>query len=148
MTSTFVLCKNINLSCKFLMASYCTWLSKNLSTNDLISVNTTKKCTDVITSLCFVKHLTEHFDTCYNCLTNFFLNTKDFKFVVEVKSTTLYSTCSNCTTTCDCEYILYWHKEWLICITLWVRDVLINCVHEFHNLVSPLAVRIFKSFKS
>ena len=51
MTSTFIFCQNVNLSCEFCMACKCSWFSKNLSTLDFVSLNTTKKCTDVITSL-------------------------------------------------------------------------------------------------
>jgi len=130
------------------MACYSTWFCNNLSSFDICSLNTTEKSTDVITSLSFIKKLSEHFDTSYNCLTNIFMNTKDFYFIVKVKCSSFYSTCSNSTTTCNCKYVLYRHKEWLICITLWVRNVLINCVHEFHDLVSPFSVRIFKSLKS
>lgn len=91
------------------MACYSTWFSKNLSTYNLLTVDTTEKCTDVITSLCFIKHLTEHFNTCYNCLVTLFLNTKDFKFIIKMKCTSLYTACSNCTTACNCKYIFYWH---------------------------------------
>ena len=38
----------------------------------------------------------------------------------------LFRSSCNSTTTCDCEYVLYWHKEWLICITLWIWDIRIN----------------------
>ena len=43
--------------------------SKNLTSFDLVSLNTTKQSTDVITSLCLVQQLTEHLDTGYNSLT-------------------------------------------------------------------------------
>ena len=38
-----------------------------------------------------IKHLTEHFNTCYNCLVTLFLNTKDFKFIIKMKCTSLYT---------------------------------------------------------
>ena len=65
-----------------------------------------------------------------------------------MKNTSFYSTCSNCTTSCDREYVLYRHKERFVCSTLWCWDPCVNSVHEFHDLVSPWASRIFKSFKS
>ena len=40
------------------------------------------------------------------------------------------------------------NAEWLVCSTLWCWDPCINSVHEFHDLVSPLSVWIFKSLKS
>ena len=115
-----------------------TWFTKNLSSFDFCSLDTTKKCTDVVTSLSFIKKFTEHFNTCYNSLLSLFVNTNDFYFVRYMKNTTLYSTCSNCTTSCDREYVLYWHKEWLICITFWIWNIRIYSIHEFHDLISPL----------
>ena len=35
--------------------------------------------------------------------------------------------------------ILDRHYEIFICVTLWIWNVLIDCVHEFHDLVAPLA---------
>ena len=130
------------------MTCNCTWFCKYLSTNDLVTVNTTEKSSDVITSHSFIKLFSEHFDTSNNCLKNIFLNTKDFKFIIKVKCSSFYSTCSNSTTTCDCEYVFYWHKEWLICISYRIWDIFINCVHKFKNLITPFTVRIFKCFKS
>ena len=65
-----------------------------------------------------------------------------------MKNTTLYSTCCNSTTTCDCEYVLNWHQERFVSVTNRIRNILINSVHEFHDLVAPLAGSIFKSLKS
>ena len=126
MTATLVLCKNVNLSCELVMALYRTWLNKTLSSLDLVSLNTTEQRTDVVTSLSLIKKLTEHLDTSYNNLTNVLVNTNDLNLVRYVKCTTLYTACSNCTTACDGEYVLNWHKEWLICVTLWIRNVAVN----------------------
>ena len=139
MTSTFIFCQNVNLSCKLAVACYRTWFNKNLSSFDLCSLNTTKQSSNVVSSLTFVKKLTEHLDTCYNSLSCLFLDTNDFNFVVYMKNTTLYSTCSNRTTSSDREYVLYWHQEWLVCCTLWIWDVRIYCIHQFHDLVAPFS---------
>ena len=106
MTSTFVFCQYVNLACEFLMAVYCTWFDKNLSSFDLCSLNTTKKCSDVISSLSLIKKLTEHLDSCYNSLLNVLVDTDDFNFVRYVKCSTLYSTSCNCSTSCDREYVV------------------------------------------
>ena len=87
------------------MASYGTRFNKTLTTLDLSSLNATKQSTDVITSLSLIKSLQEHLDTSYNCLTSLLVNTNDLNLIVQFQSTTLYTACSNCTTTCDCEYI-------------------------------------------
>ena len=72
--------------------------TKNLSSLDLISLNTSKKSTNVITWFCFIKELSEHFDTSYNNLTDVFVDTNDFNFLVNLKDTSFYSTSINCTT--------------------------------------------------
>ena len=148
MTATFIFCQNVNLSCEFCMACYCTWFCKNLTSFDVFSFDTTQQSTDVITSLSFVQEFTEHFDTSYSCFLNFFFDTDDFYFFVQMQNTTLYSTSCNSTTTCDCEYVLYWHQERLICSTLRIWDPAVNSIHQFHDLVAPWAVRIFQSFQS
>ena len=100
MTATLVFSQNVNLSCEFCMACDCSWFSKNLSTLDLVSLNTTKKCTDVITSLSLIKKFTEHLDTGYNNFTSLFFDTNDLNLIRYVKNTSLYSTSSNCSTSC------------------------------------------------
>ena len=147
MTSTLVLGKDINLTLEVLMACYCARLAENLSSLDLVTVDTTEKSSDVITSLSLIKKLTEHLDTCNDSLLNLFLDTNDLKRIIEVKSTTLYTACSNCSTSCDGEYVLNRHKERLICLTNRIRDILINCIHELHDLLLPLRISL-KSLKS
>ncbi len=148
MTSTFIFGQNVYLSGKFVMAGYRTWFTQNLTSFDLVSLNTTKKRSDVVTSLSLVKQFTEHLNTCYNSLLGLFFDTNDLYFIRYMKSSTLYSTSSNCSTSCDREYVLYRHQEWLICITLWIWDIAVNSIHQFHDLVSPLSVWIFQSFQS
>ena len=72
----------------------------------------------------------------------------EYGFLINVENTSLYSTSSNSTTSCDREYVLYRHKEWLICISFWIWNILINSMHKLKDLISPFAVRIFKSLKS
>ena len=145
MTSTFIFCQHINLCCKFLVACNCTRLSENLSSLNLCSLNTTKQCTNVITSTSLIKKLFEHLNACTNCLLCLFTDTNNLNFLIKVKCTTLNTTCRNSTTSCDCENILDWHKEWLICITYRLRNMLINSIHQLDNLITPLTARIFQS---
>ena len=63
MTSTFIFCQNVNLSCKFVVACYRTWFTKNLSSFDFCSLNTTKQSTDVVTSLSFIKRSLRNIST-------------------------------------------------------------------------------------
>ena len=130
------------------MAFYRARFNQTLTTLDVSSLNTTKQSTDVITSLSLIKQLTEHLDTSYNSLTSLLVNTNDLNLIVQFQSTTLNTAGSNSTTTCDGEYVLDRHQERLICSTYRIRNVGIYSVHELHDLVAPLAVRIFKSLQS
>ena len=97
MTAALVLCQNVNLSGKLLVALNRTWLTQTLSSFDFSSLNTTQQSADVVAGLSLVKQLTEHLDTGDNGLTNVLMDTDDLNFVVQVQSTTLYSTSSNST---------------------------------------------------
>ena len=37
------------------------------------------------------------------------MDTNDFNFFIYMKNTTFYSTCSNSSTSSDCENVFYWH---------------------------------------
>ena len=148
MTAALVLGQYVNLSCELAMAGNGTWLSNNLATLDICSVDTTEKKTYVISCLCIIQQLVEHLDTGNNRCLLVFLDTKDLYCIVQMKNTTLYTACSNRTTAGDCEDILDRHKEGLICLTCGIRNEGIASVHKLHNLVAPLAVGILKSHKS
>ena len=75
----------------------------------------------------------EHFDTSNNSLGFLVFKTNDFNFIVEFELSTLNSTCSNSTTTGNCEYIFNRHKERLISFSVRSGDVTVNCFHEFNN---------------
>ncbi|MNZ88343.1 hypothetical protein D3C78_1072320 [compost metagenome] len=95
-----------------------------------------------------IKQFTEHFNACYYGFTVFFNKTNDFDLVANFDNATLYTTCSNCTTACDCEYVLDRHKERLSCVALWSWDVCVNLLEQFNDFVSPLAIWVSKSFTS
>ena len=90
----------------------------------------------------------EHLDTSYNCLLSLFLDTNDLYFIIQVKCTSLYTSGSNCTTACNREYVLYRHYERLICVTLRIRNIIVDGAHQLHDSVAPFAVRIFQSAQS
>ena len=101
MTAALVFGQNVNLALEMLMRVYSARFCKNLTSFDLVSLNTTKKASDVITSFCEIKSLTEHLDTGYNNLSLIFLNTYDLNSIGKVKHTSLYTACSYSTTACD-----------------------------------------------
>ncbi|MNQ88473.1 hypothetical protein D3C85_1037340 [compost metagenome] len=101
MTATLFFSQNVDLSRKLSVRFNGTYFCKNLSTLDIFAVYTTKKGTNVVTSLSGIKQFTEHLYACYNAFTSFFRDTNDFNFVLYFNSTTLYTACSNCSTTSD-----------------------------------------------
>ena len=127
------------------MALYRTRLTDNLTSFDLVTVDTTEKKTNVISCHSLIKLLTEHLDTGDNGLLSLLVDSNDFNFIRYVKNSTLYSTGSNSSTSCDGENILNRHKERLISLTSWLRDIAVYSIHKFHDLVAPLGLRIFKS---
>ena len=95
MTSTFILGQNLYLSGKLSVAGNSTGLSQNLSSFNFSSLDTTKQSTDVITSLCLIQHLTEHFDTGYNSLLGLFFDTNDFYFIIQMQNASLNTASSS-----------------------------------------------------
>ena len=64
-------------------------LGKNLSTLDLISLNTTKKSADVVAGLSVIEGLAEHLDSGADGLALLFLKTNDLKLVAGSQLSTL-----------------------------------------------------------
>ena len=58
-------------------------------------------------------------------------HTNDFYNVVDSYGSSLNSSSSNCSTSCDCEYVFNRHKEWLVCISLRFWDIRVKCVKKF-----------------
>ena len=94
-------------------------------------MNTTEQCADVVTALCVVEELAEHFDTGDCCFFLLIAETDDFNLVAELQDTTLNSTCCDGTTTCDREDVFNRHQERLIRVSLRIRNVAVNCIKEF-----------------
>ena len=141
-TTTFFLLQDVDRSLEARVRLNLTWLSDHHTTLDFVLVDTTEEKTDVVTSLTFVKDLTEHFDTRYNGLEVFSTETDDLYFVTCVDDTRFDTTRSNRTTTCDREYVFYWHEEGLIDVTWRQWDPCVYCIHEFHYLFFPLRFAI------
>ena len=101
MTAALVLGKNVNLTAELGVGVDGTGLAENLTSFNLGTLNTTEKSTDVIACLSIVEDLSEHLDTCYDSLSSFLGETDDLNFVGSSELTSLNSTGSNSTTTCD-----------------------------------------------
>ena len=107
--------------------------AENLSSFDFGLLNTTEKCADVIACFSLIKKFLEHFNACNSCALLFIGETNDFNYVANLNCTSLNSTRSNRTTTCDGEYVLDRHKERKIGFSFGSRNVFVNNVHEFKN---------------
>ena len=118
---------------------YGTDLSQYLSTLNLIAVYTTQQGTDVVTSLCEVQLLAEHFQTGDDRLTRF-ADTNDLNFLTHVDNTTLNTASRNRTTASDRHNVLYGHQERLVSLTSRIRDVLINSCHQLVDRTDPLRI--------
>ena len=146
-TTTLFFLQHIDLSEEVSVRSDRTRFSDNLTTSNILLVDTTEKKTYVITSLSLIKEFTEHLDTCYDCLLRLVAETNDFCRIVNVDSTCLNTSCNNSTTTSDREDVLDRHKEWFLVLTNRKRNICINSVHKFHYLLFPLRLSV-KSTKS
>ena len=80
MTSTFVFAQYVNLCFECSVRVNASWFSKNLSTLDLITCNTTEQSTDVIAGLCFVQLFVEHFKTSQYGFASWFDTNEHFSF--------------------------------------------------------------------
>ena len=136
MTSAFFFGQNVNLTGEFGMRMNGTGFSDNLSSFDVLSVDTTEKCTNVVACLSFVKELTEHFETGNNGVRLFFLKTDDFSGIANFSYATFNSSGSNGTTTGDREYVFNREKEGLVVFSFGAGDIAVNSVHEFENALA------------
>ena len=142
MTTTFFLLQDVDRSLEARVRLNLTWLSDHHTTLDFVLVDTTEEKTNVITSLTFVKDLTEHFYARNNRLEVFGTKTDNLYFVTSVDDTRFDTTRSNCTTPRDREYVFDRHEERLIDITWRQRNPCVYCVHELHYLVFPLSFTV------
>ena len=126
----------------------CTWLCKYLSSLDLVSLYTSQQSSDVVSCLCLIQCLLEHLYASYYNLTLLVCQSYDLYLVADLQHSTLYSSCSYCSTSCNGEYVLYRHDERLVVCSLWLRNVAVYSLHQLYYLVSPRTCWILKCFQS
>ena len=137
-TSTLFLLQNVDRSLELLERLNLSRMAEHHTTLDFILVDTTEKQTYVITSLTLIKELTEHLDTCNDRLL-VLTKTEQLNLITYVDNTSLDTSCSNSTTTCDREYVLNRHQERFVGSTGRLLDPCIASVHQLHNLIFPLS---------
>ena len=137
MTTTLLFLQYIDRCLEVIVRSNSSWVYDNHTTLNFSLIDTTEEKTYVITSLTLCEVLTEHLNTSdYRLLV--LTKTEQLNLIAYLTYTSLNTTSSNSTTTCDREYILNRHQEWLINLTLWFLNPSINSVHELHYRVNPL----------
>ena len=100
MTAAFFLFEDVDFGVELGVRSQATWLHNNLTTLDLLALNTAKQKTCVVTSLTLVEVLFEGLDAGNNRVLSSF-DTNDFNWVVDLDNTLLNTASSNSTTTLD-----------------------------------------------
>ena len=91
----------------------------------------------------------EHFNTCNYSLQRISAKTKKFKFIVHLNNTSFNSSCCYSTSTLNREYILNWHQERLLIISLRNWNISIQSFKKFPDrLCSSFIIRILNSLKS
>ena len=137
MTTTLFLLQYIDRCLEVIVRSNSTWVHNNHTTLNLSLIDTTEEETYVVTSLTCWKVLTEHLNTSDNRLL-VLTETEQLNLITYLTDTSLDTTSSYSTTTCDREYVLNRHQEWLINLALWLFNPSINSIHELHYRVYPL----------
>ena len=137
MTTTLFLLQYVDRSLELLEWLNLTRMAEYHTTLDFVLIDTTEEKTYVITSLTLIKELAEHLNASYDRLL-ILTKTEEFNLITYVDNTSLDTTSSNSTTTCDREYILNRHQERFVSSARRLLNPLINSVHEFHNLLFPL----------
>ena len=142
MSAAFFLLQYVYLSFELGMRMNGARLAQYLSSFDFVSLYTSQECADVVTCLCSVKKLSEHFDTGYNDFSLLFGQTYDFNFVTDFEYASFYSTGRYGTTSGDGEYVLNRHQERLVVVSFRFRNVAVYCFEQLHDLVAPRTCRI------
>ena len=145
-TSAFLFSQNVDLGGEFCMRRNKAWLGQNLTSFNLITFNTAKQKTDIITGLTAIEQFAEHFNTGHDNLAGI-TKTDDFHFLIDVDHTLFNTSRSNRTTTLDREDVFNRHQERLIKSAFWSRDVFIQLVKKFDNRLSIGTGWVLKSLE-
>ena len=100
MTTTLFLLQNVDRSLEVLVRLDLTRVAEYHTALDLVLVDTTEEQTNVIASFTLFEDLTEHLNTSYDTLL-VLTEAKELSLVAYLNATSLDTTSSNSTTTCD-----------------------------------------------
>src|SRR5690606_22692242 len=140
-TTTLLLRQNVHLRLELRVRRDRARLRKNHPTLDLVLVHTTQQQPHIVPSHTLVQDLPEHLHTRHHRL---LLRTKPHQlhFLTHLDPAPLHSTRRHRPTTRDREHILHRHQERLVNLTLRLRNVGVNRLHQLRDLLPPLTLRI------
>ena len=138
MTTTLFLGQYIHLRLELRMRCNRSRFGQHLTTNNFLSLYTTKQYSYIITGTTLVQKLPEHLHSSRHRLARLFY-TDNLHIFPYLDYTPLNPTGGNSTTTGNREYILHRHQERLVNVTL--RDWNIT-VQRFHQLFDTLCIRV------
>jgi hypothetical protein len=116
---------------------------------DVFFLGATQENTCVVTRHTRIEGLVEHFDTSDRCLGGVF-DTNDLDFFTDFHDTAFDAASYNGTTSFDRKDVFDRHKERLVSITNWIRDVIVKGVDEFKYFLCVFIVSAlcFKRFEA
>src|SRR3989339_200105 len=121
------------------MRSNRTRLGQNLTTSDVILLQTAEQETGVITSNTFIELFVEHFDTGHSGFGGIF-QTDDFDFFTDFDRTTFDTTSDDSAATFDRENVFDWHQKWLVSLTNRIRNKVVQSISQSQDRLSPLII--------
>ena len=141
-TAPLFLLQDINLSLELGVRSDRTRFSDNHTALNLFLVDTAEQQTYVVTGLALIEQLAEHLHTRTSRSQRLLLQTDDLNGITYVDNTGFDTARNHGTTAGDREYVLDRHQERLLVLALRNRNIVINRIHQLHDLVFPLSLAV------
>src|SRR5699024_10849624 len=118
MTSTFSFRQYIYYDFEVRFCFVRTRFSNNFPTVIVLTLYPPYNSTIIAASFTLAYKLTEHFNTSNCCFLSVFVHTDDFNFITNGNFSTLNTASCNCSTSSNREYVLDWHHERFVIVTL------------------------------
>src|SRR5580692_1014626 len=134
-SSTLFFGKHVDLGLELLVRLDGARLGQHLAALDLVPIDAAKQHADVIAGDSGVEELSEHLDAGHDRLFGLLFETDDFDFFSNLYLTALHATGSDRAAPGNREDVLNGHQERLIELTLRLRNVVVDGVHELEDLI-------------
>src|SRR5207245_9664218 len=115
-------------------------LGANLTALDVLALGAAEQQTDVVARLALIEQLAEHLDAGDNLLLRR-TNADNLDFLADFDSAAIDTTGDDRATAGDREDIFDRHQEVFVDGALRQRNVVVDRIHQFHDLLAPLAGR-------